>query len=238
MDRIHYVVGDIHGQSHALESLLDMIEAYHGLSYKAHPASLVFLGDYIDKGIDSRGVIDIAMIGIDGFDAIYLKGNHEQLMLEALHDESFQKMNLWMSLGGETTLLSFGYDVFQDGFDLEKIKACIGVERMAWLSSLQIYYKYADFLCVHAGLVPEISLEEQKEKDALWIRGRFLDSDYDFGFGIIHGHTPTDKPIVRPNRIGVDTGAGYDYDGTLTALVVNAPWTELIKKPQFLSTPV
>lgn len=100
------------------------------------------MGDYIDKGIDSRGVIDIAMAGIDGFDAIYLKGNHEQLMLEALHDESFQKMNLWMSLGGETTLLSFGYDVFQDGFDLKKTKACIGAERMAfrYRLSLIIYF--------------------------------------------------------------------------------------------------
>ena len=138
-----------------------------------------------------------------------------------------------MSAGGEITLKSLGYDLFHSKFDSALLKELLGEERIEWLSKLELTHQFDDIICVHAGFVPEVPISEQIEKDMLWIRKRFLQNDYDFGLGVIHGHTPEDRPIVKSNRIGLDTGAGMG--GELTALVVDKPWEEIVTQPDFIS---
>ena len=230
---IHYVIGDIHGQIRQLSALLEAIEARHRWKHTEQKGVLVYLGDYIDRGLDSRAVIQRVMKGIDGFENVFLKGNHEELILKCLESEERSAWNVWMAVGGEPTLKSIGYDLFYEKYNSARLAAVLGERVLNWLQSLQLFYRRDDFLCVHAGLLPGVLLERQKEKDLLWIRRKFLDSDYEFGFGIIHGHTPSDKPTVKQNRIGIDTGAGQD--GELTALVIDRDWANLIREPTFIS---
>ncbi|MEP6342648.1 MAG: metallophosphoesterase family protein [Maricaulaceae bacterium] len=233
MDIIHYVIGDIHGQAEKLGTLLDMIKARHGWKFPDKTARLIYLGDYIDRGQKSAEVIDLIMKPMNGFETVCLKGNHEAMMLDAIMSDDYSRWRNWMSAGGEPTLKSFGYDLLLEKFNTDKLIKVVGKTRLDWLSGLKLSYQYADFLCVHAGLMPDVKIKDQVEKDMLWIRRRFLESDYDFGFGIIHGHTPETRPVVKRNRIGIDTGAGMG--GELTALVVDRPWLKLIKSPVFLS---
>ena len=121
---------------------------------------------------------------------------------------------------------SFYYDILEQDFNTDKLKKKSGKQRLEWLPDLKLSYKYDDFLCVHADLMPHSRFNMQIEKDMMWIRHRFLDSHYDFGLGIIHGHTPESAPVVKSNRIGIDTGAGMG--GDLTALVVDQPWRDLV----------
>lgn len=234
MNKIHYIIGDIHGESDLLESLLDAILARHHWRYSDAYGVLVYLGDYIDRGPNSKKVIELATRENEGFSNIHLKGNHEALLLNCLETDQREVWNTWMAAGGEVTLRSFGYDLFKDLFDPKRLSEALGEGVLAWLKSLRLFYQYSDFLCVHAGLKPGVEIGHQDEKDLLWIRRQFLESDVDFGRGIIHGHTPSDAPIVRANRIGIDTGAGQQ--GELTALVVDKPWVEMVADPTFIST--
>lgn len=230
---IHYVIGDIHGQHDKLCALLDAIEARHHWKHADRKGVLVYLGDYIDRGPDSRAVIQRVIKGLDGFESICLKGNHEDLILRCLESDESSDWRVWMAVGGEPTLGSFDYDLFYERYNSTKLSNALGERVIEWLQSLRLYYRHADFLCVHAGLLPPRLLKDQTEKDMLWIRRKFLDSDFDFGFGVIHGHTPSDLPVVKSNRIGIDTGAGQD--GELTALVVDRAWVDLVREPEFIS---
>lgn len=230
---IHYVIGDIHGQHDQLCSLLNAIESRHRWKHADKKAIIVYLGDYIDRGAGSRSVIERVMEGIEGFESVCLKGNHEELLLRCLETEERSAWNTWMAVGGEPTLKSFGYDLFYEKYNSARLSEALGEATLNWLRELRLFYRNSDFLCVHAGLLPNVSFENQKEKDMLWIRRQFLGSDYDFGFGVIHGHTPSDRPTVKPNRIGIDTGAGQG--GELTALVVDRTWAELVREPIFIS---
>lgn len=233
MDIIHYIIGDIHGQAQMLEDLLAMIQSHHQWKYPELQANLVYLGDYIDRGPDSKAVIDLVMAGLPSFSSICLKGNHEDLLWKCLHNDERSHWNNWMSAGGEVTLKSFGYDLFQSKYNAILLKETLGKKRINWLSNLELTYQYSDFICVHAGFTPGISIEDQNEHDMLWIRRRFLEGNHKFGYGVIHGHTPNNVPVIRPNRICLDTGAGVG--GELTALVVNASWEEVRQEPKFLS---
>lgn len=230
---IHYIIGDIHGQYDQLCSLLDAISSRHHWMFEDCTGTLVFLGDYIDRGANSKSVIQRVMTGIDGFKSIFLKGNHEELLMKCLETDDHSVWRTWMAVGGRPALKSFGFDPVLGVPGPERLSEAIGSHTLDWLKSLQLYYRGNDFICVHAGLSPGVSLENQSEKDMLWIRRKFLDRDYDFGFGVIHGHTPSDRPVVKRHRIGIDTGAGQD--GTLTALVVDRAWPDLIEAPTFLS---
>jgi len=235
MDKVHYIIGDIHGQANQLMRLLEMIQARHNWRHPDTPACLVYLGDYIDRGPDSARVIDIVMAGLGGFESIYLKGNHEALLLNVLTTGEDQAWRYWLAVGGRAALASFGRDRKIDEYHSVQLVRAIGREKIKWLQALKLSYQFNDFICVHAGFMPHIKLNRQNEKDMLWIRNRFLESDYDFGPGVIHGHTPSDAPIVKKNRIGIDTGAGMD--GPLTALVVDKAWEDLIADPVFLQAP-
>ncbi|MCP4318894.1 MAG: serine/threonine protein phosphatase [Hyphomicrobiales bacterium] len=228
---VHYAIGDIHGRLDMLEKLMRKIEDHRARYHAGSPAALVFVGDYVDRGPDSAGVIAGIMRGFEGFDPVCLKGNHEAMLIECLATGDRDQWMQWISNGGDATLRSLDYDTTR-GRDPDALRKCLGGETVEWLLSLKLHHKIDDVLFVHAGVRPGIALEKQDEKDLLWIRQAFLASREDFGFGVVHGHTPVGRPEIRKNRINIDTGAVFD--GALTALVVDRPWQQLHKKPKFV----
>ena len=217
-----YAIGDIHGRSDLLALLLDKIVTDAGHSKDASRRTLVFLGDYVDRGHDSRGVVDMLLGGLPkGFETHFLKGNHEEIMLDFLRDPS--TLGHWLANGADATFRSYGMDVTE----LIRKGAAPEAWQRAFLASLpeahrdffetlELAVAFGDYLFVHAGVRPGVPLEEQDPHDLVWIRGPFLKSDEDFGKIVVHGHTPAREPVIRANRIGIDTGAVFT--DRLTAL--------------------
>jgi len=217
-----YAVGDIHGRLDLLEAILDRIEADARARGHVERRTLVFLGDYVDRGPDSRGVVDKAVSGLpQGFDAHFLKGNHEAILLNFLDDA--RSLDHWLVNGGEATMRSYGVDTER--------RARLGVPPEIWrkafaealpeahlrfFKSLKLSVSFGDYLFVHAGVRPGVPLGAQSEADLIWIRTPFLDHAGPFDKIVVHGHTPQKDPVTRPNRIGIDTGAVFT--GRLTAL--------------------
>jgi serine/threonine protein phosphatase 1 len=220
-DELIYAVGDIHGRSDLLAKLLLQIEV-DAATRPVAKKRLVFLGDYVDRGPDSRGVVDILLHHLPaGFSAHFLKGNHEALLLAFLADA--ERLDLWRINGGEATMASYGVDVGKlETTDApgeawrEAFASALPLAHLDFFRNLELQISAADYLFVHAGVRPGIPLDAQHEADLIWIRGEFLDSSEPFGKIVVHGHTPEREPVVRPNRIGIDTGAVYG--GRLTAL--------------------
>lgn len=219
MNQVFYAVGDIHGRDDLLALLHDHIRDHHALLHSDRAAKLVYVGDYIDGGAQSAAVLDRVMAGLPGFETVALMGNHEAMLLECLSTDNREAWYTWLSNGGEETLASFGISLRFGGYDPEALRDAVGPQRCAWLASLRLMYEAGPYVFVHAGVAPGIPLGEQSSKDLLWIRSRFLDSEEDHGRIVVHGHTPGDDPVVRANRICVDTGA-TSY-GVLTAAVLD-----------------
>ena len=217
-----YAIGDIHGRADLLALLLAEIESDSARSKDAKRRTLVFLGDYIDRGHDSRRVVDMVLDDLPaGFDAHFLKGNHEAIMLDFLDDPSY--LGHWLANGADATFRSYGLDVAE----LVGRGAAPEVWRRAFLASLpethrdffealELAVSFGDYFFVHAGVRPGVPLEAQDPNDMIWIRGPFLQSEDDFGKIVVHGHTPGRDPVIRANRIGIDTGAVFT--DRLTAL--------------------
>jgi serine/threonine protein phosphatase 1 len=219
-----YAIGDIHGR-------LDLLTALHGdiqADRKARPHDgkdvVIYLGDYVDRGPYSREVIDY-LLGepLPGFTAVHLMGNHDEAMLRFLEDVKIGPT--WASFGGESTLLSYGVRTTPDMIGMRRFEgmrqqliAKIPESHVAFLRGLELSYQAGDYLFAHAGIRPGVPLDRQEPDDLLWIRDTFLSSDADHGKVVVHGHTPTDAPQVRANRIGIDTGAFAT--GILTCLVL------------------
>ena len=217
---IHYAIGDVHGRDDLLERLHETIRAQHLWRHAGKPGVIVYVGDYIDRGGRSAEVIDRVMRGLPGFTSVYLKGNHEEMMLNCLDTDDHDVWSTWFGNGGLQTMESFDLDYSDIGNRLGLARA-LGPERLQWFDKLELTYQAGGYLFVHAGIVPGRPLAEQKEKDLLWIRERFLSSDEDHGFVVVHGHTPSQDPELKRNRINVDTGA--TFYGQLTAVVLGEP---------------
>ena len=198
------------------------------INHRDHEVSLVYLGDYIDGGPMSRQVIDRLMRGLPDMEMVHLKGNHEAMMLACLESDERDVWQTWLSNGGYSTAESFGVSFRFGGYEPNILIDALGSERINWCKKLKLYHKIDNYLFVHAGIVPGIPIEQQQEKDLLWIRSRFLEFNGDHGCRIVHGHTPRDVPDVQPNRIGIDTGA--TSNGVLTAVVIQQS-----AEPRFLS---
>jgi serine/threonine protein phosphatase 1 len=214
--RLVYAVGDTHGCLPALRALLIEIAADAGRSASQERPLIVFLGDYVDRGPDSRGVID-AILALEAerrFEVVCLKGNHEDAMIRFLSDASYA--DAWIENWGEATLRSYGVDPWGGEAAQARFLEVFPAAHRDFLGRLQLSLTVGDYLFVHAGVRPGVPLAEQAERDLIWIRWEFLESTDDLGKVVVHGHTPSEEPALRHNRIGVDTGVYFS--GVVTAV--------------------
>jgi len=203
MNRI-YAIGDIHGCATRLEALIARLDI------DARQDLLIFVGDYIDRGPDSKKVVDMILDLMGTMNhVICLLGNHEQMFLNyCLFD---REQELFLSNGGQRTLASYGFERSRrnSSFRIPNL-------HLRFYQSLLPCYETDDYIFVHAGLRPGIPLPEQTLDDLIWSRFEFIRSAFDFGKRVVFGHTPFSVPLVAPNKIGIDTGAVYG--GMLTCL--------------------
>lgn len=223
-----YAIGDIHGQLDLLRRAHALIEAdrrVHGLD----GAPVIHLGDLVDRGPDSRGVVQHLIDGIDrGEPWIVLKGNHDRLFVKFLADPDWQDPVLrpeldWLQppLGGRQTLLSYDVASAADGAPDEvhaEALRRVPDAHLAFLEGLPLWHRAAEALFVHAGIRPGVPLEAQEEDDLVWIRGPFLMEPEDHGFLVVHGHTTIEAAMHYGNRLNLDSGAAYG--GPLSAVAV------------------
>ncbi len=217
-----YAIGDIHGRDDLLAQLSLLI---HEDAYRRQAPRnvVVYLGDYVDRGRDSRAVIErLLHAPLPGFESVHLKGNHEDIMLRFLDDIGVAPS--WLTYGGRETLESYGIAPplpHAPPMELleaqERLRAALPPEHLDFLRRLRLSHEEGDYVFVHAGVRPGVPLAAQRAEDMLWIRDEFLSSEASFGRVVVHGHTIKADPDVRTNRIGVDTGAFAS--GHLTALV-------------------
>lgn len=224
--RLVYAVGDLHGRLDLLERLIQVIVAdVRSLAPRQQPM-LVFLGDYVDRGPESAGVINriLRLKSKPAFEVRTLKGNHEEALLQFLGDPNFGQT--WADHGGLATLSSYGVQppigrLEPDAWERarEAFDATLPAPHRQFYEGLELTVAVGDYLFVHAGVRPGVPLEEQSERDLLWIRSEFLQAPGPFGKVVVHGHTPMEEPQIMPHRLGIDTGAYAT--GVLTAVRLN-----------------
>ncbi|MEJ0017090.1 MAG: metallophosphoesterase [Acetobacteraceae bacterium] len=209
-----YAIGDIHG---CLAGLRALHAAIADDLARRPPVSavLVHLGDYIDFGPDSAGVIALLAAGppVRSLPTINLMGEHERTALDALSGDRAAATD-WLHAGGEAALASWAIAA---GTPREAWRSLIPPAHIAFMAALALEHREGDYLFVHAGIRPGVALADQAEEDRLGIRQSFLASEQDFGVVVVHGHSATPSPVIKPNRIGLDTGAGHG--GRLTCAV-------------------
>ena len=218
-----YAIGDIHGQTGLLRQAHARIDADGGAG-----APVVHLGDLVDRGPDSRGVIQALIEGqAAGRDWRVVMGNHDREFLMFLRDPDWIDPGLssqrhWVDhphLGAAATLASYGLDPSLPRAELHAAAlAAVPGDHVQWLARLPHWHLHPLALFVHAGIRPGIDLQDQTQQDCVWIRRGFLDDRTDHGPLVVHGHTPVDAPTHYGNRLNIDTGAAYG--GPLTVIVI------------------
>jgi serine/threonine protein phosphatase 1 len=215
-----YAVGDIHGRLDLFEALIAAIEADDAASPPAE-TTVILLGDLVDRGPDSAGVVARARAWQRERAVRILMGNHEEMFLASF--EKAETLKHFLRFGGKETVLSYGLDrrAYVKA-SIEEVQAmmhrAVPAEDRAFLESFEDTIAIGDYLFVHAGIAPGVAIEEQRQHDLRWIREPFLSHSEPHGAVIVHGHTIRSEPDDRGNRIGIDTGA-YNL-GRLTALVL------------------
>lgn len=201
-------IGDVHGCLHSLEALLNKVGAYTD-------RRVVFIGDYIDRGPDSKGVVDLLLEYRKDHDCVFLRGNHEQMLLDAIYRG---ELNLWLANGGRTTLNSYGTN--GQALDLPE-------DHLKFYSSTNIYYNTPGYFFVHAGLAPHKTIadaiEDKKEHgDFLWERSHLNAFETAWEKKVVFGHTPRPHPLRKDKMLGIDTGCVYESlgYGKLTAVLL------------------
>ena len=211
-----YVIGDIHGCYHALLALMNKLPI-------ESDDKIIFLGDYIDRGLHSKQVIDYVKELTDAGKAIALMGNHEKMCIDTYRGSGHWGQT-WRNNGADKTI-----DSYDTRTDDEKIRPPflgddesqelraqwhenlprVSAEHVDWMQDLPLYYEDENFLYVHAGINPETEFEYQCADDLLWIRGEFINYPHNFKKRVVFGHTPFEKPQLLSNKIGLDTGCVY-----------------------------
>lgn len=215
-----YAIGDLHGEIGAFTRILDKI-GQDLATRPAHGFHIVCLGDLIDRGENSRSVLDMVMELVRSGSATALRGNHEEMLLSAL--EKTEDLVTWRQYGGAETLMSFGIppSSLLHGQDVDltrqKFAVAVGEERQFFLRNLPYSYQNGDYYFCHAGIRPNIPLAHQETRDLNWIREPFLESTVMHPKFIVHGHTPVEEVDIRVNRVNIDTGAYLT--GRLTCLI-------------------
>lgn len=243
-DTIVYAIGDIHGCKHLLDKMHGAIAQHYHKHASGKRAIIVYLGDYIDRGEQSKEVLECLSSSRNAsrgavpgqhnplhdhdFETIYLCGNHELAMLEFLDDPL--QYPAWLHWGGLQTLASYGVNArpisrLQDTDTTllreihQEFMTKLPDSTIQFLRNMPLYYEHGDYLFVHAGMRPNIPLRKQTPKDLLTIRHPFIESSYDFDKYIIFGHTIFKKPFIGKQKIGIDTGAYHS--GTLSAIALH-----------------
>ena len=228
-DRTVYAVGDIHGRLDLLKELVARIRDHAGNS----DHEIIFLGDYIDRGPESAGVVEYLLHAdaLDGVDCTFLKGNHEATLLDFL--DSPEVGPSWSTYGGLETLLSYGVKVSGLSRDetawaetAARFREQLPDSHLDFYRTLRSFVVRGEYYFVHAGVNPEKPIEAQTDADLLWIRDAFLGSHRQHDYMIVHGHTPEPAPHKDKRRIGLDTGA-YQT-GMLTAAAINSDGVEFL----------
>lgn len=226
-----YCIGDIHGCADLLQTLHHKISA-DAESYEGRN-TVVYLGDYIDRGEQSSQVIDILLSQpLKGFDSVFLRGNHEQAMLDFI---AFPKdAAAWLAFGGRQTLNSYSIPLATipsmrhiGKLAQELDEALPDTHREFIAKTCRNSWQCGSYYFVHAGIRPGVPLEKQTQQDQLWIRDEFLSSTINHGCIVVHGHSISQTPEIHPNRIGIDTGA-YST-GVLTCLVLEGQQQRLLQ---------
>lgn len=217
-----YAIGDVHGRCDLLDDLLRQIEGDNAARRPADRRTLIFLGDLIDRGTQSRAVIDRTLALAACENCIFLMGNHEESLIQAW-DGMEDVIPTFLRYGGDALLHSYGWAL--DGTEMAARPAAEVVAALRdrvpqthidFMRNFRSHWQLGDLLFVHAGIRPGFPIDVQDPIDMRWIRTEFTSSTEDFGAMIVHGHSITAVPDIRPNRIGIDTGAYRS--GHLTAL--------------------
>ena len=223
-----FAIGDIHGCLKQLVYLQDKIFNYP--SYKKEIDLIIYLGDYIDRGPNSRNVIQhLLKLQKEKVNSIFLMGNHEQIMIDFVFNK-INNLRYWLNLGTDQTFKSYKIEVaefIKDGFGDDKIDRLRSVllnelsnEHIYFLKNLKLSYSIGKYLFVHAGINPEKVLKDQDKMDFLWSRSdQFFDKNFKFEKIIVHGHSPEKEAINFPYRINVDTGSFFS--GKLSCVCIN-----------------
>jgi serine/threonine protein phosphatase 1 len=194
-----FAVGDIHGQYEKLTNLMS------ALPWDRQEDTLVFLGDYIDRGKHSKEVVQYLIdLKNKGGQIFFLLGNHEKLLTNYYYSGSDYDLKIWRSFGGWQTIQSY-----TNGAGVLGRPAFLPRTHLDFFRRLLPYYETEEFIFVHAGLREGIPLDEQKLDDLLWVRKSFAESNHSFPKTVIFGHTPMRSPYVASGKIGIDTGAGH-----------------------------
>ena len=210
-----YAIGDIHGCAAQLAALHALIAD----DLAARPiasALLLHIGDYVDRGVDTKGVIDRLAEGslVPGTEMVNLMGNHENTMIEALNGERAAATD-WLFTGGRPSLKSYGVD---PDSPRDTWRAQVPASHISFLRELKLMHREGGYVFVHGGVRPGVPLEQQARDDVLRMRQPFLYSEQNFGAVVVHGHSPVKAPVIRHNRIAIDTGAVFG--GEMTCLVL------------------
>lgn len=241
MTKHYFAFGDIHGRLDLLKGLMARVRQHIAFN-QLTDYEFVFLGDYVDRGPDSKGVIEYLMAHEKSDPTKCLKGNHEDLMVDADPGPGIDKptldewramedrMGWWTMNGGVQTLNSYGVqDAYANAYAGYRQ---IDKEHLAWMKALPTFYETDTHYFVHAGVNPHKGLDDQFDHTRMWIREEWLQSNKDMGKHVVHGHTPRSaKPELRPFRTNLDTGA-YSTD-TLTCGVFNSLQGEPIEVIQY-----
>ena len=183
-------IGDIHGEIEKLNLLIEKLKPTLN-------DTIIFLGDYIDRGKDSKAVISRLIDLKKEPNCIFLMGNHEDVLLNVLKTKNTEYVEHWLSIGGIATFKNYG-DTF------------LPLSHIKFLKGLKLYYQTEDYFFVHAGINPVKSLQEQEKSDFLWIREDFIYKKHNLKQKIIFAHTPFEVPFIQPDKIGIDTGCGKE----------------------------
>lgn len=227
-----YAVGDIHGRLDLLDDLLSRIA--HDLRTRpvaTGAATIVFLGDLIDRGPDSAGVVErISTLRDVPARALLLLGNHEEILLRVLDGEPGLAYD-WLGFGGDSCAESYGVSAaamkaMSEARIAETLRAAMPPAHVAFLKEGGDTIRFGDYLLVHAGIRPGVAIEDQQPHDLRWIRQPFLSDAHDHGCLVVHGHTISEGVDRRSNRVGIDTGAYRT--GILTAAVMEGDALDFI----------